>query len=381
MKFEFATAGRIVCGAGSAREAGKIITEFGRRALIVCGKNAARAEWLVRAVEAAGGSASVFSVSGEPTIAVAQAGTVKARVERCVVIVGLGGGSALDTAKAVAALLTNQRDIFDYLEVIGRGQPLTEIPVPCIALPTTAGTGSEVTRNAVLLSPEHRLKVSLRSPAMLPRVAIVDPVLAVGLPREITASTGCDALVQLIEPFVSLRANPMTDALCREGLMRIARSLEAVYADGSNLAAREDMAIASLFGGIALANAGLGAVHGLASPIGGRFDAPHGAVCGILLAPALEINLRAMLRQGRSVERFDEIGRILTGDSTAGAAGAVAWVRQVVANLGIPKLSSYGLTTESAGWAGAAALGTSSMKANPVPLSAADCAEMVLQAL
>jgi len=381
MKFEFATAGRIVCGLGAARDAGRIATEFGRRALIVCGKDAARADWLVKAIAAAGGSASVFSVAGEPTIAVARDGTERARTERCDVIVGLGGGSALDTAKAVAALLTNQRDIFDYLEVIGRGQPLTEMPLPCIAIPTTAGTGSEVTRNAVLSSPEHRLKVSLRSPMMVPRVAIVDPELAAGLPREITASTGCDALVQLIEPFVSLRANPMTDALCREGLLRVARSLAAVCADGSNLSAREDMAIASLFGGIALANAGLGAVHGLASPIGGRFDAPHGAVCGILLAPALEINLRALRSQGRSVERFDEVARILSGDDAADAAQGIQWVSALVAGLGLPKLSSYGIARSDAPALGEAALGTSSMKANPVALTAADCAEIVQRAL
>jgi alcohol dehydrogenase class IV len=381
VKFEFATAGRIVFGRGSSADAGALIADLGRRAFIVCGRTASRADWLERSIAAAGGVSTRFCVAGEPTVAVAQAATARARQDNCDVVVGLGGGSALDTAKAVAALVTNPGDIFDYLEVIGKGRPLTLKPRPCVAIPTTAGTGSEVTRNAVLSSPEHRLKVSLRSPGMLPRLAIVDPELALGLPSALTASTGCDALAQLIEPFVSARANPMTDALCREGLKRVARSLQPVCADGSDLAAREDLALASLLGGIALANAGLGAVHGLASPIGGRYDAPHGAVCGALLAPALEVNWEALRAQNLSTERFDELGQILTGHAGAGAGDAVAWIRRLVGVLGIPPLSQYGLADDAADSLGTAALGTSSLKANPVALSASACAEIVRRAL
>jgi alcohol dehydrogenase class IV len=381
MNFEFATAGRIVCGPGSGRAAGPIIAEFGRRALVVTGSQPERVRWLLNSAAAERIEATVFSVPGEPTVELAQAGAAAARAAGCNVIVGCGGGSVLDTAKAVAALVTNLGDIFDYLEVIGHGRPLAAAPLPCIAIPTTAGTGSEVTRNAVLASPAHRLKVSLRSPGMLPRVAIVDPELALGLPRSVTASTGCDALVQLIEPFISSRANPLTDGLCREGLVRAARSLRRVCAAGTDLSAREDMAIASLFGGMALANAGLGAVHGLASPIGGRFEAPHGAVCGILLAPALEVNVRALQAAGRSVERFDEVAQILTGNPSAGASEGIAWIRDLIATLEIPRLSRYGVAEKNAQELGLAALGTSSMKANPIGLSGEQVAEIVRMAL
>jgi len=216
---------------------------------------------------------------------------------------------------------------------------------------------------------------------MLPRVAIVDPELTLNLPRRVTASTGCDALVQLIEPFVSSRANPITDGLCREGLARIARSLRRVCEAGTDLSAREDMAVASLLGGLALANAGLGAVHGLASPIGGRFDAPHGAVCGILLAPTMETNWRALKAAGRSVQRFEEVAQILTGNSAAGALDGFAWVRELIQALEIPRLGSYGITAGEAEALGQAALATSSMKANPIALSGAQVAELVCRSL
>src|SRR5207245_11298164 len=208
-------------------------------------------------------------------------------------------------------------ELLDYLEVIGQGRALENASTPFIAMPTTAGTGSEVTRNAVLASPRHRVKVSLRSPFLLPKIALVDPELTYDLPPSITASTGLDALTQLIEPYVSSRANPMTDAVCVDGLRRVARSLRVAFEAGRNAAAaREDMAVASLFGGLALANAGLGAVHGFAGPIGGMFPAPHGAVCAALLPDTMEVNLRALRRrapESETLRRFDEIARILTG--------------------------------------------------------------------
>ena len=233
-------------------------------------------------------------------------------------MIGLGGGSAIDAAKAIAALAANGGDPLDYLEVVGRGRSLTQPSLPCIAIPTTAGTGAEVTRNAVLASPEHGIKASLRSATMLPRLALVDPELTYSLPAAVTASTGLDALTQLIEPFTSSKANPLTDALCREGMMRAARSLRTAYEDGRDAAAREDMALASLFGGLALANAGLGVVHGFAGPVGGTFHAPHGAVCAAFLPHVMAVNARALrTRQPGSaaLARYDEIARILTGQS------------------------------------------------------------------
>ena len=231
-------------------------------------------------------------------------------------VIGLGGGSAIDTGKAIAALLTNPGDPLDYLEVIGRGQALQQTPLPYIAIPTTAGTGSEVTRNAVLASHEHHVKVSLRSPLMLPRVAIVDPELTYSLPPAITASTGLDALTQLIEPYTCNSPNPMIDAICREGMQRAARSLKRAYQNGSDAAAREDMSIAALFGGMALANAKLGAVHGFAGPLGGLFPAPHGMICARLLPFVVEANVRALqMREPDSpvLKRYDEVAQLLTG--------------------------------------------------------------------
>jgi len=213
--------------------------------------------------------AVIFSVDGEPSLSTIREGVALAKTERCDFVVGFGGGSAIDAGKAIAAMLTNPGDVLDYLEIIGQGKVLKSNSAPFLAIPTTAGTGSEVTRNAVLASPEHRLKVSLRSPYLQPRIALVDPELALELPAALTATTGLDALTQLIEAYVSCRANPMTDALCAEGIRRAARSLRRACDDGHNLAAREDMALASLLSGIALANAGLGAVHGFAGPIAG----------------------------------------------------------------------------------------------------------------
>src|SRR5258705_2817588 len=291
--FEFATAGRIVFGRGALKEVGPATASLGRRAFVVTGRDVTRAAPLLDLLKTARVETTTFSLAGEPTTEAIREAVKQARGADCDLVIGFGGGSVVDAAKAVAALLTNTGDLFDYLEVIGKAQPLDRTPLPCIAIPTTAGTGTEVTRNSVLLSREHRVKVSLRSPLMLPRLAIVDPELTYSLPPSVTASTGLDALTQNIEPYVSSRANPLTDGICVEGMTRAARSLRGAYDNGQDAAAREEMAVASLCGGLALANAGLGAVHGFAAPIGGMFDAPPGAGCGALLPHAVEINLRA----------------------------------------------------------------------------------------
>ena len=293
-RFEFATATRILFGAGTLQEVGPLAAEMGHQPLLVCGRSAERSHPLLDLLSAQGLDGVLFSVSGEPTTQVARQGAQRARDEECDIVIGLGGGSVLDTGKAIAALLTNGGDPLDYLKVIGSGQPLTMPSAPFIAIPTTAGTGAEVTRNAVLRSPEHRVKVSLRSPLMLPRLALVDPELTQSLPPAVTASTGLDALTQVLEPYVSRRANPLTDALCREGMHRAARSLCRAYESGDDAKAREDMALASLFGGLALANAGLGAVHGFAGPLGGMFPAPHGALCASLLPHVMKVNVRSL---------------------------------------------------------------------------------------
>ena len=345
---------------------------MGRRALVTTGLDPAQSERILAALSAAGVDYVTLPVSGEPTTDLARQGARLARESGCDLVIGLGGGSAIDAAKAVAALAANGGDPLDYLEVVGRGQSLTQPSLPCIAIPTTAGTGAEVTRNAVLASPEHGIKASLRSPTMLPRLALVDPELTHSLPPAVTASTGLDALTQLIEPFTSSKANPLTDALCREGMMRAARSLRTAYEDGRDASAREDMALASLFGGLALANAGLGVVHGFAGPVGGTFHAPHGAVCAAFLPHVMAVNPRALrARQPGSAAlvRYDEIARIMTGQAAALAEDGIAWVTSLAAALNVPSLAAYGVTAADFPALVEKTAVASSTKANPIVLS------------
>ena len=384
MRFEFATATRIVFGPGAARELAAMAAHLGSRPLVTTGQHAERAEWLVRQLQQAGVSPTLFSVNGEPTVATALDGVQRARAAGCDLVIGLGGGSVLDAAKAVAALLANSGDPLDYLEVVGRGHPLLKPSLPCIAVPTTAGTGSEVTRNAVLGSPEHRVKASLRSPLMLPTAAVVDPELTHSVPPDVTAASGLDALTQCLEPFVSPRANPLTDALCREGMQRAARSLRRVYLDGGDAAGREDMALASLMGGLALANAGLGAVHGFAGPIGGMFTAPHGAICARLLPRVMQANLQALQQRAPdspALSRYGDVARLLTGAPTAQAADGVAWVSDLVEALHIPRLSVYGIAPADIPEIIRNAQQASSMKANPIPLTGDELAAILQQAI
>ncbi|HEY5910318.1 MAG TPA: iron-containing alcohol dehydrogenase [Verrucomicrobiae bacterium] len=384
MRFEFATAGRIVFGAGSLREAGPLAREFGGRALMVTGRDPHRASALAAALESHGIVAVSYAVAGEPEVRTVEAGTALGREKGCGMVIGFGGGSAIDAGKAIAAMLTNDGSVLDYLEVIGRGKTLARPAAPFIAIPTTAGTGSEVTRNAVLTAPEHQVKVSLRSALMLPRIALVDPELTCGLSPALTAATGLDALTQLIEPYVSSRANPMTDPLCLDGIRRVARSLRAACRDGQNKAAREDMSLASLFGGLALANAGLGAVHGFAGPLGGMYPAPHGAVCAALLAQTMESNLRALRQRqphAEALRRFQEVARVLTGQPDAVAEEGVDWVRRLVEDLGIPRLRAYGVTAAHVNELVDKAAKASSMKANPIVLTREELAGILRAAL
>jgi alcohol dehydrogenase class IV len=368
--FEFSTAGRIVFGDGCSAAVPAWAAESGSPVLVVSGREPARAEWLVEGVQRLGAGVILICVDGEPDLTFVSKGAELARRRSARVVVGIGGGSALDAGKAIAALATNGDDPLDYLEVVGSGRPLVRDPLPFIAVPTTAGTGSEVTRNAVLTVPGRRVKASLRSPLMLPRLAVVDPVLTYSLPPPITATTGLDALTQLIEPFLSARANAMTDAICRDGIARAARSLERACLDGRDATARADMSLASLFGGIALANAGLGAVHGLAAPIGGMVHAPHGAVCAALLPHVMSANvmaLRAGEPAGPALQRAAETGRLLCGREDPDAA--VAWLAGIVERLGVPRLGALGVDAADLPAIAEQAQRASSMKANPVPLS------------
>ena len=385
VRFEFATAQRVIVGAGSLGEAGAIAESLGRRALVVTGRTPGRAERLLGILRERGVASVTFAVAGEPEIETVQTGTALAKAEQCDHVIGFGGGGALDAGKAIAAMLTNPGEVQEYLEVIGFGKTLVNPPAPFVAIPTTAGTGSEATRNAVLLSPEHRVKISLRSPLMLPKIALVDPELTYELPPAITAATGMDALAQLIEPYVCSRANPMTDALCTEGIQRAAHSLRKAFEGGQKDAARLDMAVASLFGGMALANAGLGAVHGLAGPIGGMFPAAaHGAVCAALLPHVVTANLAALRARDWSSDaliRYERVAALLTGRPTAAAEAGVEWLRSLVLDLGIPPLASYGITQADLPDLVSKAAGASSMRANPIALATAELSAILESAL
>jgi alcohol dehydrogenase class IV len=379
--FEFATAGRILAGPGRVAELPGVLAGLGSRALVCTGANPARHAGLLAGLDL---PAAVFAVAGEPTIDLARAGIAAAREHGADVVAAIGGGSVIDTGKAVAMLLANGGDPLDYLEVVGSGRKITQPAVPCVAVPTTAGTGAEVTANAVLAAPAHQLKASLRSPLMIPRVALVDPQLTVSCPAPVTAASGMDALTQCLEPYVSVRASPLTDGLAREGLRRAAAGLRAAFADGSDLRARTDMAVCSLLGGMALANAKLGAVHGIAGVIGGTADVPHGVACAALLTPVIEANVRA-LRSGPPgqpvLDRYTEAARALTGQPAASIDDGLAWLRETITMLGIPGLAAFGIGPADADDVAVKAARSSSMQGNPVPLSHDDLRAILLAAL
>lgn len=380
--FEFATATRIAFGAGKLSELGKEVKGRAQRLLWVRGRASDAIPRVRQILSGAGSPFTEFEVHGEPTLDLVREGVEAAR--GCDMVIGLGGGSVVDTGKAIAALATNPGDVLDYLEVIGKGKPLRSLPLPYIAIPTTAGTGSEVARNAVLESPEHQVKVSLRSPWMLPRLALVDPELTYSLPPEVTASSGLDALTQLIEPFVSVRANPMTDALCREGMRHAARCLRRAYENGADHEARAGMSLASLFGGLALANAGLGAAHGFAGPLGGMLHAPHGVLCARFLPLVMEANLNALeARQPGhpALARYREIAQILTGEKEATASDGVRWASKLVEALKIPRLSRYGMKPEDFSEAIQKTQQASSFKGNPIVLEVNELTAILERAL
>jgi alcohol dehydrogenase class IV len=383
MKFEFATATRIIFGPGTISEAASLSGTMGKRACVVIGRTARRAEPLLERLRKQGVDYITFNVTGEPTTMLARVAIEAAREASSDFVISMGGGSVLDMGKIIAAMLTNGGELEDYLEVVGAGKPLLRPSVPHIAVPTTAGTGAEVTRNAVLGVPEHRVKVSMRSPLMLPRLAVVDPELTHSLPPSLTATTGLDALTQLVETYVSDKANPLTDGICREGLSRAGRSLRRAFENGQDAEARQDMAMASLFSGMALANAKLGAVHGFASPLGGMLGAPHGLLCARLLPFVMETNVQALRRRGagsRTLARYDQLAQLLTGDSTARATDGVIWVQELCAALKIPSLARFGLKEQDFSTIVAKSRKSNSMKGNPVALTNNELVEIVRRA-
>lgn len=384
MRFTFSTAPKILFAAGAITELGAHAEKLGSKAFLLTGKNTARAAIACESLEKRQLPYSIHPVTEEPTTHALLAAVTAARREQCDMVIAFGGGSVIDMGKAVAALLNNTEDLFHYLEVIGDAQPLTAPCAPCIAVPTTSGTGAEATANSVIASPEHRVKVSLRHPSMLPDLALIDPELTLSLPFDVTMHTGLDALTQLIEAFTSRFANPLTDGLCREGLACAARALPVVKQNGDDLQARENMAVGSLFSGMALANAKLGAVHGLAAPLGGLFHAPHGLVCAALLPVIMEANIKALQERAPhspALDRFDEIARILTGDASARSSDAVNWVRDILKGLVVTPFQEFGMQESDVEDVVTKAQRASSMQGNPIPLTDDELAQALRNVL
>lgn len=383
LAFEFATAGQILFGRGVVERLGKLTAAHGGRALIIGGRDPKRWEALVQLLEAAHVQSESCVVAGEPTVERVAELVEQGRKFKADVIIGIGGGSAIDSAKAVAGLFNNPGQVTDYLEVVGAGKPLTQPGLPWFALPTTAGTGAEVTKNAVLDVPSHRQKVSLRSPLLLARTALVDPALTDNLPRPITLATGMDALTQLIEAFTTWRAQPLTDGFCEFGISLSARSLRVACEEAPPAsAARDDLALASLLSGMALANAGLGIVHGFAGPIGGAFCAPHGSICAALLPAAEAINLRALQERepaSPALDRYRRVAQILTGNPGATSSDGVEWLAQLSHDLQVPRLSQLGIQSADFADIISKTKMASSTKANPIQLTEMELEEILVR--
>jgi alcohol dehydrogenase class IV len=379
--FEFATATRIVFGPGRAQELPALVAGWGERVVVLTGSRPDRHRALIDALPM---DAAIVTVSGEPTVGVAREAVAAAREHGAQAVVSLGGGSVIDLGKTVAMLLGNGGDPLDYLEVIGRGQPIGRPSVPFAAVPTTAGTGAEVTMNAVLASPEHGRKASVRARSMLPALAVVDPLLTVDCPPAVTAASGLDALTQCLEPLVSRNATPITDALAAQGLRHAAAGLRAAYADGTDVAARTEMALCSLLGGLSLANAKLGAVHGFAGVIGGLVPVAHGAICAALLAPVTEANVRALRERAAdhpALAAYRQAAELLTGRSDATVEDGVEWIAATVRQLGITGLAAGGLDPALVDEVVDKTGSSSSTKGNPIDLTPAELQQALVAAL
>lgn len=381
MHFEFSTSRRIVFGRGTLTELSRAQEFDGiERVLLVHGAGGVDSTEVKGMLDSRKIQWAEFSIDGEPTIPDIHLGLKMSREHQSEIVIGLGGGSVIDAAKAIAALSVNPGDSMDYLEVVGAGKPLQYPALGVVAIPTTAGTGSEVTRNAVIGVPDEAIKVSLRHHSMLPRLALVDPDLTLSVPPHVTASTGMDAMTQVLEPFVCNRANPITDGYCRIGMTKVGEALKAAYQDGSDHEARGKMSLVSLMGGLALANAGLGAVHGFAGPMGGRFKVPHGVLCARLLPAVVKVNVQALRNrepESLALGRYQEAARLLLGKDGAGIGDLVLWLEEYCRSLDIPRLGALGMSRVDASEIIDQAAAASSMKANPIRLTHEEFTEIL----
>mmetsp|Transcript_28669 Transcript_28669/g.56324 ORF Transcript_28669/g.56324 Transcript_28669/m.56324 type:complete len:397 (-) Transcript_28669:66-1256(-) len=386
MSFGFASATEIIFGPGSLKKAlgaARALHAVGSKALVIAG-SAQRCLPLTNQLEEAKIPFVHYTVQGEPSTEVADKGAQLARDEKCDFVVAFGGGSVMDTGKAIAMLVKNGGQCLDYMEVIGKGQKITKKSLPLIAIATTSGTGSEVTKNAVMASLKHKQKASLRSPFMYPTVAVVDPELCLSVPPAVTAATGMDAFCQCLEPYTSKLSNPLTDAIAIKGLLHGARAIRKAYTQGNDIEARTDMALCSLFGGLSLANSKLGAAHGFAGPLGGLLpQASHGGIIGALLPSCIVTNVLAMQAREPSnpaIGKYRDAACTVLGRPDATAGELATWVAETCQLMKIPPLSAYGLTDDMIPAAVKAAAGSSSMKGNPIALTTEELTSILTQA-
>jgi alcohol dehydrogenase class IV len=371
MNFELFLPSRIIFEPGSRSQIGKIASSIGNRVFLLYAKTHPLVPEIRDRLKEIGLDLLAFPISGEPDLESVSNIVTEGRNYHSDMVISIGGGSVIDTGKVVSAMLNNPGEISDYLEIVGMNLPLQNKPAPFIAVPTTAGTGSEVTKNAVLIIPAKKIKVSMRSYMMIPQIAIIDPELTVSMPGPVTASTGMDAIIQLIEPFVSLKANHFVNGLCREAIPLGANSLAQSVADGMNLRAREVMCFTSLCGGLALANAGLGAIHGFAGVIGGMKSIPHGMVCAALLAGTLRVNIEALKKRqpnSSSIRKFEELAISLTGNKNAGVFDSIGWAERTCKEIRIDRLTELGIDEKQFPEICDKAALSSSMKGNPILL-------------
>lgn len=368
--FQFMTATRIIFGEGALESSLSIISQYGYSVLLVSGKNAERYAPLTAYLQQQNMRYQHVVVSGEPNITMVEEAAMLGRRFKPDMVIAIGGGSVLDMGKAVAAIIPNQGNVYDYVEVVGRSVPLKAKPLPFIAIPTTASSGSEVTRNAVLKSAQDRVKISLRSPEMLADVAIIDPTLTYGTDPVTSGRGAMDAFTHLMEAYVCGEPNPLTDMICEEGLRRLSRAMIAGCLRDDKKA-RSDLSFAAMLGGMATANAKLGAAHGLASALGGKLDAPHSVITARLAPIVMRENIDVAKEAGRSdiLQRYKIVSRILTGRKNACVEDGILWVNMMLEKLSIPNLTDFGVCATSFERVAADALKSTAIKGNPIPLT------------
>ncbi len=388
--FAVARLPRIVFGDGVLDRVPGLVAEHGQRVLVVTGARSLRAGDAWRRLEAGLGEAGVgfetVAVDGEPSPGFVDRTAAGMRGAGVAAVLGVGGGSALDAAKALAGLIPQERSVLDYLEGVGPEVPYHGSSLPFVAVPTKAGTGSEATGNAVLSQPgADGFKKSFRSQSLVARTVVVDPELLATCPPELVAAEGMDALTQLVESYVSRRANPLCEALAWSGIEAFREGFFAAFRGGGATAAagRSRMAYASLVSGVVLAQTGLGSVHGLASPLGAYFPIPHGVVCGTLLAEATEVNLRALaerLPESPALAKYARLGVLLGEGGGDPLAGLVGQLRRWTDRLPLPRLGRYGMKEDDIERVVAACRG-GSMKTNPIDLTDDELAQLLRRRL